>query len=50
MLFRSINAEHKAIIGALRRYDLDRLAEICDAHRVGGWEGTLSGLTHTTRR
>jgi DNA-binding GntR family transcriptional regulator len=47
---KRINAEHKAIISALRRYDLDRLVEICDAHRVGGWEGTLSGLTHTTRR
>jgi DNA-binding GntR family transcriptional regulator len=47
---KRINTEHKSIITALRRYDLDRLVEICDAHRVGGWEGTLSGLTHTTRR
>jgi DNA-binding GntR family transcriptional regulator len=47
---KRINAEHKAIISALKRYDLDRLVEICDVHRVGGWEGTLSGVTRTTSR
>jgi DNA-binding GntR family transcriptional regulator len=40
-----INSEHKAIIGALRKFDLDRLVELCDAHRVGGFERTISGAS-----
>ena len=36
---KRINTEHKAIISALRKYDLDRLVEICAAHRIGGFEG-----------
>jgi DNA-binding GntR family transcriptional regulator len=47
---KRIDAEHKAIISSLRRYDLDRLVEICAAHRIGGYEGSLSGVGHTTRR
>jgi DNA-binding GntR family transcriptional regulator len=47
---KRINAEHKAIISALRRYDLDRLVKICAAHRIGGYEGSLSGVGHATRR
>ena len=39
-----IDREHKQIIAALRRFDLERLIELCDAHRVGGHEGiTVAG-------
>jgi DNA-binding GntR family transcriptional regulator len=34
-----IDREHKQIIKTLRRFDLDRLVEVFDAHRVGGHEG-----------
>jgi len=34
-----IDREHKQIIAALRRFDLERLIQLCDAHRVGGHEG-----------
>jgi len=34
-----IDREHRQIITTLRRFDLDRLIELCDAHRVGGHEG-----------
>ena len=34
-----IDREHKQIIRTLRRYDLERLIQLCDAHRVGGHEG-----------
>jgi len=34
-----IDREHKQIVRTLRRYDLERLIELCDAHRVGGHEG-----------
>jgi DNA-binding GntR family transcriptional regulator len=34
-----IDREHRQIIAALRRFDLDRLIALCDAHRVGGHEG-----------
>jgi DNA-binding GntR family transcriptional regulator len=47
---KRIDAEHKAIISALRRYDLDRLVKLCAAHRISGYEGSLSGVSHTTRR
>ncbi len=40
-----INGEHKAIIGALRKFDLERLVELCDAHRTGGFERTISGAS-----
>ena len=33
-----IDREHSQIIVALRRFDLERLIELCDAHRVGGHE------------
>jgi DNA-binding GntR family transcriptional regulator len=39
---KRIGAEHKAIISALRRYDLDKLVEICAAHRTGGLERSVS--------
>src|SRR5580704_15476744 len=32
---KRINAEHKAIISALRKFDLDRLVEISAIHRIG---------------
>jgi DNA-binding GntR family transcriptional regulator len=34
-----IDREHREIITALRRFDLERLIQLCDAHRVGGHEG-----------
>ena len=34
-----IDREHRQIITALRRFDLERLIQLCDAHRVGGHEG-----------
>jgi DNA-binding GntR family transcriptional regulator len=34
-----IDREHKQIIGTLRRFDRERLIQLCDAHRVGGHEG-----------
>jgi DNA-binding GntR family transcriptional regulator len=39
-----IDREHRAIIRTLRRFDLDRLIELCDEHRVGGHEGYRPGL------
>jgi DNA-binding GntR family transcriptional regulator len=45
-----INSEHKAIIAALRKYDVARLIELCEDHRVGGFERSVTGtgavLTH----
>jgi DNA-binding GntR family transcriptional regulator len=38
-----INTEHKAIIAALRKFDLDRLVELAEGHRTGGFEGTVAG-------
>jgi DNA-binding GntR family transcriptional regulator len=40
-----INIEHKSIIAALRKFDLDRLVELCDGHRTGGFERTVTGAT-----
>lgn len=40
-----INREHKSIVAALRKFDLDRLAELCEAHRTGGFERTVTGAT-----
>jgi DNA-binding GntR family transcriptional regulator len=39
---KRINAEHRAIIAALRKFDLDKLVEICATHRTGGHERSLS--------
>ena len=39
---KRINAEHKAIISALRKFDVDKLVEICATHRTGGHERSLS--------
>jgi DNA-binding GntR family transcriptional regulator len=38
-----IDREHRQIISALRRFDLDRLVEVSDAHRVGGHQGIATG-------
>lgn len=40
-----INREHKSIIAALRKFDLDQLVELCEAHRTGGFERTVTGAT-----
>jgi DNA-binding GntR family transcriptional regulator len=34
-----IDREHRQIISTLRQFDLERLIQLCDAHRVGGHEG-----------
>ena len=39
-----INREHRDIIKALRRFDLDALVEFSNAHRVGGHEGSFVSL------
>jgi DNA-binding GntR family transcriptional regulator len=39
---KRIGIEHKAIIGALRKFDLDKLVEICATHRTGGLERSLT--------
>jgi len=39
---KRIGAEHKAIISALRKFDLDKLVEICATHRTGGLERSVS--------
>ena len=38
-----IDREHRQIIAALRRFDPERLIQLCDAHRVGGHEGIGPG-------
>jgi DNA-binding GntR family transcriptional regulator len=38
-----IDREHKQIISTLRRFDLDQLVELFDAHRVGGHQGIATG-------
>jgi DNA-binding GntR family transcriptional regulator len=40
-----IDREHKQIIRTLRRFDLERLIELCDAHRVGGHQGIRLGVS-----
>ena len=47
---KRINTEHKAIISALRKYDLDKLVEICATHRTGGLERAATGLPPAARR
>ena len=39
---KRIGAEHKAIISTLRKFDLDKLVEICATHRTGGLERSVS--------
>ena len=39
---KRISAEHKAIISALRKFDLVKLVEICATHRTGGLERSLT--------
>lgn len=34
-----IDHEHRQIVASLREFDLERLIQLCDAHRVGGHEG-----------
>lgn len=41
-----IDHEHRQIIAALHRFDLERLIQLCDAHRVGGHEGIALGNAH----
>ena len=38
-----INTEHKAIIAALRKFEIDRLIELCESHRTGGLERAATG-------
>jgi DNA-binding GntR family transcriptional regulator len=45
-----INTEHKAIISSLRKFDLDRLVDICATHRIGGLERSVTGVTSITMR
>ena len=47
---KRINTEHKAIISTLRKFDLDKLVEICDAHRTSGLERASFGVPWTPRR
>jgi DNA-binding GntR family transcriptional regulator len=47
---KRINTEHKAIISALRRFDLDKLVEICALHRTGGLERAATGVPPTANR
>jgi DNA-binding GntR family transcriptional regulator len=47
---KRINAEHKAIISALRKFDLDRLVEICATHRTGGLERSITGIPSSAAR
>ena len=41
---KRINAEHRAIIAALRKFDLDKLVELCNTHRTGGSRARGHGL------
>jgi DNA-binding GntR family transcriptional regulator len=47
---KRINVEHKAIISALRKFDLDRLVEICATHRTGGLERSVTGIPGSAAR
>lgn len=47
---KRINAEHKAIISTLRKFDLDRLVEICATHRIGGLERSVTGAPGSAAR
>lgn len=47
---KRISTEHKAIISALRKFDLERLAEICATHRTGGLERSVTGVPSSAAR
>ena len=47
---KRINTEHKAIISALRKFDLDRLVVICATHRTGGLERSITGIPGSAAR
>jgi len=47
---KRINTEHKAIISALRKFDLDKLVDICATHRTGGLERAATGVPPTVNR
>jgi DNA-binding GntR family transcriptional regulator len=44
-----INTEHKAMIAALRKYDVDGLIELCETHRLGGLERAAAGARPALR-
>jgi len=41
---KRINVEHKAMIAALKKFDVAKLTELSDAHRVGGHEREMAGV------
>ena len=47
---KRINAEHKAIISALRKFDLDRVVEISATHRTGGLDRSVTGVRGNATR
>jgi len=47
---KRINTEHRAIIAALRKFDLDKLVELCNTHRTGGLERAATGLPPAVQR
>ena len=47
---KRINAEHKAIISTLRKFDLDRVVEICATHRTGGLDRSVTGVRGNVAR
>ena len=47
---KRINTEHRAIISALRKFDLDKLVEVCNTHRTGGLERAATGLPPMAQR
>ena len=47
---KRINTEHRAIIAALRKFDLDKLVELCNTHRTGGLERAATGLPPAAQR
>jgi hypothetical protein len=44
-----MNTEHKAMIVALRKFDVDRLIELCETHRLGGLERAAAGARPALR-
>jgi DNA-binding GntR family transcriptional regulator len=44
-----INSEHKAMIAALRKFDVNRLIDLCETHRVGGLERAAAGARPAVR-
>jgi DNA-binding GntR family transcriptional regulator len=45
-----IDSDHLRIIRLLEAYDLDRLVELCESHRIGGFERTLEVSRRRPRR